>query len=1134
MAKTVKTWAQVEKDPGYQALPPEGKQKVKAAFEKTTGKKAASPLRRANPPQQAGPGNAFTEGFDQGFSQNLTGSLLNAATGRQAPESIPFLDAVQGLAQNFQGGGLSGAGEGAMGATGAVLGTLSDPAGLAIDVATLGLGGKAVKAVAPKLTAQAAANLKKAAPVTLAGVSGGIQGGGTSLAQGDTDHLVQNTLMGAAMSGALSAKGKPKAAPVPVAPRAATLHMAPRPLPEPTPINPKVMAARIEERKAKTTNPAEVARLDKKLQVIQGQAPGKPSPITRLIFEEAGEFDPAAIGRLVKNRTKKAQDLQAQQLATGDTAAAQVTGENIEALKDVKAMVMERPAEQSDPNAVTATKYFNPTKYEFASPEAMEKFAGLTRETVAERGWDPKARIPHSVINSRAIDLLGEPIRVDALKDKRLKFGESLNPVEYEAARLTVKNLTEEVVGLEQQLDQLPQSTPPAERDALQSRIHTLEKDIKGFMDVIIPSRSQKGRDLNYLKMVAQHSFDPSFWTARATRLSGGAMAPQTQSRIRQILVEGETANAAGDTAGAREARIRLAQEMARLERTGFQDTITALRKAGLLTGIKTIERNMGGTVAYQALEEVVKVPAAIVDLGLSMVSGNRTVLMPSPMKSARGIYEAGTRGVQEFREVMQHGLPREQLANLEIPKEINSGLPVVGPLINAYTNTVFRFQGAQDRITKAYAFRRSLDDQAILRARNEAPAGPQRDALLQQYRTNPTQEMIAEAIADADFMTFTNDTDIATGVQALRSKLSPNKRFFLDLVLPFVKTPAAVAERILDYAVIGQTGRVFNQQALRSLVEEGLTPQQQKAIALGIGRGAVGAPLIYMGYLLASNGLMTGTYEPDKKEMNEAAGRTPSSIKIGGQWVTIQALSPIGNLLTLGATIHRMHNTPDGEGVGLNTPTAALAAKTVLDQPFTQGMNQVVDLARDPERKGQKFVNSVAGSAIPTLSAEVAQAFDPVDRVVTTPGDAIRKRIPGMRNTLPVKVDPLGRPVEVPTGANAFNAFSGREAKEDSDPIIQEMMAIQPRLSATPKKLKRQGWELELTVDDQAEYRERVGALTQQRMQQLLALPAYQNTRDDDVKRDWMERVLADARQRVKVQMMNENTDRRVRAGVR
>src|SRR5205085_12343251 len=107
--------------------------------------------------------------------------------------------------------------------------------------------------------------------------------------------------------------------------------------------------------------------------------------------------------------------------------------------------------------------------------------------------------------------------------------------------------------------------------------------------------------------------------------------------------------------------QTQLAKRLAGLDHTSKLETLSALRKAGLLTGIKTHLRNVGGNTLFQAAEELSRVPASIADLAVSAVTKQRTITGVDPGAVARSAREAATRGVREAWETLKTGAPVAQ-----------------------------------------------------------------------------------------------------------------------------------------------------------------------------------------------------------------------------------------------------------------------------------------------------------------------------------------------------------------------------------------------------------------------------------------------------------------------------------------
>ena len=144
------------------------------------------------------------------------------------------------------------------------------------------------------------------------------------------------------------------------------------------------------------------------------------------------------------------------------------------------------------------------------------------------------------------------------------------------------------------------------------------------------------------------------------------------------------------------------------------------MRKAGLLSGVPTHAKNIGGNLAFQVLEEVSRIPASIADIAISIASKRRTITGPSVSAMARSGVRAATTGVREAGQILRRGMTNQQAQALQLGREINSGNKV----LDFYVNGIFRTLGAEDAVFRKYALTRSLQDRAKAQALTEARQG--------------------------------------------------------------------------------------------------------------------------------------------------------------------------------------------------------------------------------------------------------------------------------------------------------------------------------------------------------------------------------------------------------------------------
>ncbi len=761
--------------------------------------------------------------------------------------------------------------------------------------------------------------------------------------------------------------------------------------------------------------------------------------------------------------------------------------------------------------AVDPEDFLNFRRLNVSKPE-KENLKRLVVEQVEAAGDAPKKRVSFADVRREAEAL--DPKLVQQLK--RPKLGETIRPEVRLAARERLNTLNDEALKRTEQLKQQGEALTETQKLDIQKEVDSLEKDAKGLLDVLIPTRSQDGRNLAFHRIMAQRSFDTEFWVSRAKHKSAGALTEIQQNTITRILTRGRAAEAAKDAAGVRQARIDLADAFRNLDRTSPVETITALRKAGLLTGIKTQVRNIGGNTAFQAMNELARGPGSIADIGLSLFTGQRTVAGLSLKAMAAGGREAATRGVREAVEIMQRGATSEQLSRLDIPREVQSTLFGGGTkadaVVNAYTNFVFRTMVAGDRPFRAFAFRRSLEGRARVIALNEARRGQIPRRAVQQRAAdlsrNPTQEMLAESVADSEVAVFAEQTPLTTGIGRFRTALPEGGRFLMDLVIPFQKTPTNIVTQLIRFTGVDPGAA---KAAGRALITRSMTQEQQKTIAGAIGRGLVGQALIYTGYKLAEKGLATGVRSSNsgQRATEEAAGRLPGAILVDGRWRQIAPFSPAGNLLTIGATIQRESTQPLRDEASRVGKVAAIAGRTVLEQPLATGARDVFQALENPVSSGERAVTSIAGSFVPTMAADIGRLTDDVRRSTFQQGStaSIRERLPGLRKTLPVRTDVLGRPQRQEARSFADPTIATL-AQEKSNPAIRELIANRVGVGRTRRRLGE-------TVEEHQARGNLLGRAIERSIRQEISQQDYQDLESED-KRFLLERAVRRARQEI------------------
>lgn len=681
------------------------------------------------------------------------------------------------------------------------------------------------------------------------------------------------------------------------------------------------------------------------------------------------------------------------------------------------------------------------------------------------------------------------------------------------ATRQRINALNRELVEARKHVAGLPEEEQLVKEAALQKK----EADLRGLLDTWMRIRSEDGRNLAMHRMMADSTwetgrgFDHAYWLVRAKRslgLPAGVDLPlNVHQKLNEILAKGDDAAKTGQSAVA--VQQELAAFMQSLDKTGWLEAVALIRKAGLLTGIKTQLRNIGGSATFQVLEEVSRLPAVVVDLAISLGTGQRTVQGISPAAMARSSYQAATKGLKDAAEVLKTGSTADELMKVGARREMNTGIR----WLDTYVNTVFRVMGAEDRVFKSYAFRRSLEEQAALQAINTGTSGI-------EILAHPDELMVAQAIADAEFATFNNPNVLGKAVRTTQATLQRQgpagqwTAFAIDIAVPFANTPANIVSRMIDYTPIGGGIRASH-AASQALVNRAMTPAQQRAFAQAIGRGMTGSALLWLGWSLAAAGLATGIGGDDRADaaVQQAAGRLPGAVRWGGRWHQVAPFSPLGNIVTIGASLHRAATRPLREEAARVGKVVGIASRVVLEQPMLQGLSDLVSALENPESRGEQVLTSTIGSFVPTFLNDAAALFDPYRRDVRPEGlreslwMGAQSRLPGLRNLLPERRDIFGetarqelRPIWDPTIAPV--------ARELHDDTLRALIAHDVGIGWPSRKPKE-------SAEDYRRRTELVGRAIGRQVGIVVQAPWYR-TASHETQTEALERAVDIARRQV------------------
>jgi hypothetical protein len=253
----------------------------------------------------------------------------------------------------------------------------------------------------------------------------------------------------------------------------------------------------------------------------------------------------------------------------------------------------------------------------------------------------------------------------------------------------------------------------------------------------------------------------------------------------------------------------------------------------------------------------------------------------------------------------------------------------------------------------------------------------------------------------------------------------------------------------------------------------------------------------------------MTGSYPTDPKEQAEwqAEGKQENSVKIGGHWFNLQPLEPVMFMAIMGA------NVADAKAKHPNATMGDLAAsgvssmgKTLSDQPYLMGVQQITNALSDPGRFGPRLAQGMI--PFPAVVAQTARGLDPTVRQSNSLKDRLMAQTPGLSRLLPPRLDQFGR-VETRAGGLASQLLNpATMSRDQSDPVTQELDRVQAFPGMPSRTVTMGKQKVGVTPQQYNAMLQQMGPVLHDALGNLIQQPEYQAL-DDDQKKLALEKTM-------------------------
>lgn len=382
-------------------------------------------------------------------------------------------------------------------------------------------------------------------------------------------------------------------------------------------------------------------------------------------------------------------------------------------------------------------------------------------------------------------------------------------------------------------------------------------------------------------------------------------------------------------------------------------------------------------------------------------------------------------------------------------------------------------------------------------------------------------------AEADANYATFTEDSKIRDAMADLKRR-GGVIGWATHFIVPFTGVPTNIAKRQLQFSPLGILG---------TLVQAGLNAQQggnfdQRAFVDGMSRGLTGTAMLGIGAMLFKAGLIglgTAKDDDDLYNLNTAQGEQYSAfMTVGKENISLSSFMPSAGPLVTGAVFAKLCGEDTGK---LNALLSASLSSidSVLDASY---LSSVADFLKTWNEEGasgaaRSAASSVVSQFTPAMLNQLATALDPYVRD-TKDADAIiamvkaaQARIPGLRESLPVKVDVTGEAVRSKEGLRNFfdpltrTAVRGDETLDELERVWRATgggvsipgfliktsgsITIPEAVYKTMPGMDKGNNKLTLTSAHRVYYNQMYGQRVFEALRELMDSPDYQYADDDE-----------------------------------
>lgn len=517
------------------------------------------------------------------------------------------------------------------------------------------------------------------------------------------------------------------------------------------------------------------------------------------------------------------------------------------------------------------------------------------------------------------------------------------------------------------------------------------------------------------------------------------------------IESKGQTVNF--DSQGARHTMAKLGAMVNEQIPPTIAEKATTLLMDNMLGNIRTLlTRNAGGNIGFNFVEDFVRSPlTGFIDNLVSKKTGTRAVSGLSREGIDAGIegFKEGLRQeIYDFKNNIQSARTGENNLQNAVANNRNNVFDMYwkgkkvheSKIFQKYNKLVKAGLSFGDRPFYEKTYKRSLAEYNKLYEQ-----GLIRDKVTGEVIDRERFDAIADAYAKYNALqaVYQDDSTMAQAFVALKNGISKLSEGIVgadvlsQFSMPFVKTPANIIERSIEYSPLG-----FAKNLVTTLKEYySLTDDfNQARFSTELSRNIIGTALFALGMYAAQAGALTGGYSDDKdmKQAQKEAGMQEYALHTGLGDFDISWLPVLGNNAVAAAKAFDEYNNSTEGGLTALSDGLTAGISSQLDTSTLQGLQRLVGGSGNSGYDADKTLIDNArntlmtglSQVVPSLFRQTAAFTDENQRQLSGPGENdyyrnnIFNAIPGLRQTLEPKIGRTGEELEQNPGQGTLGKF--------------------------------------------------------------------------------------------------------------